>query len=121
MDTYDSDNPNYDWMAEVSCPREPVVQFTRHISIMLNGGLTLVEILHALTRQPDHHNLAVVAQALIHRLESGERFSVALERFPRTFPSLYVAMVKVGESTGQLQECLEKLCDWMEKELDTSL
>jgi type IV pilus assembly protein PilC len=112
-------DPSLDWMAEVSCPTDPVVRFTRHLATMLNSGIPFVEILAALSRQVDHHNLAVVSQALIQRLESGEKFSSALERFPRTFPPLYIAMVRVGENTGQLHQCLDKLADWMEKELET--
>jgi type IV pilus assembly protein PilC len=112
-------DPSLDWMAEVSCPREPVIQFTRHLATMLNSGIPFVEVLEALTHQPECHNLAVICQALIQRLEAGEKFSAALERFPHTFPPLYIAMAKVGESTGQLQDCLERLADWMEKDLAT--
>jgi general secretion pathway protein F/type IV pilus assembly protein PilC len=43
------------------------------------------------------------------KVETGERFSKALEEYPRIFPGVYVGMIRVAESTGNLGMVLERI------------
>ena len=49
-------------------------------------------------------------------VEAGLLLSDALERHPKVFSPLYVAMVRAGEAGGVLEECLLRVADQLEKD-----
>ena len=49
-------------------------------------------------------------------VEAGLLFSDALERHPKVFSQLYVAMVRAGEAGGVLEDCLMRVADQLEKD-----
>jgi general secretion pathway protein F len=50
------------------------------------------------------------------QVREGISFAKALEAHPQIFPTLYVNMVRAGEASGTLQQVLERLTDFMEKQ-----
>ena len=49
-------------------------------------------------------------------IEAGLNFSEALEKQPKVFSPLYVAMIRAGEAGGVLEESLERIADQLEKD-----
>jgi len=52
------------------------------------------------------------------KIQKGLEFSAALSAYPEAFPAFYVNMVKIGEATGKMDETLERLADFKEKETE---
>ena len=52
-------------------------------------------------------------------VESGRDVASSLARHPRIFPPLFVSMVRVGETTGQLDEAFLRISQYLEAEKDT--
>jgi general secretion pathway protein F len=50
------------------------------------------------------------------RVSEGDRLSVAMDGFPKSFPAVYRAMIAAGEGAGGLGHVLERLADYLEKE-----
>lgn len=88
----------------------------RQFATMLNAGLPLVRALAALENQADHPELRRVLPLVRGDVEAGAQFSVALARYPDTFPPLMVGMVAAGEVSGTLGFALEQVADNYEKE-----
>jgi len=93
-----------------------IVDFTRQIAIMLNAGLTLIDALEILKKQSQKSSMVKMIVEIDSHIKTGESFSSALKLFPKSFPSLYIALVKSGEASGKLGEILIKLADNLEKE-----
>src|SRR5207237_1911985 len=54
--------------------------------------------------------------AVRHDVEAGLLLSDALERHPKVFSTLYVAMVRAGETGGVLESALLRTADQLEKD-----
>ncbi|MCL6546283.1 MAG: AbgT family transporter [Bryobacteraceae bacterium] len=76
--------------------------FSRQFSTMVNAGLSLVRVLSILEQQTSNKKLREVAAQVRLDVEAGRPLSEALARHPKVFSSLYVNMVKAGETGGVL-------------------
>ena len=97
-------------------PKEDdLVDFTRQLSTMINSGLTLIDALRILKNQSPQ-TLIPVLDKILTEVESGKSLSQALEATGDVFSSVYIALVRVGESAGLLDDILKKLAESMEAE-----
>lgn len=99
-------------------PKEDeMVDFTRQLSTMINSGLTLIDALRILKNQAPPA-MKQVLEKILTEIESGKSLSQALEALEGIFSSVYIALVRVGESAGLLDDILKKLAESMESERD---
>ena len=83
---------------------------------MLASGVTLLVALSVLGEQSESNEFNRVVRQISHMINSGIRLSVALSEHPHVFSRIYCVMVQIGEQTGQLEDMLERLSDWMERD-----
>jgi type IV pilus assembly protein PilC len=89
---------------------------SRQFSTMVNSGLTLVRSLAILEQQASGRRLREVLGRVRADVERGSALADALARHPQVFSSLYVNMVRAGEAGGVLDDALERLAAFLEKE-----
>jgi type IV pilus assembly protein PilC len=89
--------------------------FCRQLSITVNAGMPLREALESIASDMDHPTFRKVLQAVVTRLHQGESFSQSIERHPRHFGTLFVALIKAAEESGSLPETLDQLAGYMER------
>ena len=94
------------------------VLFSRQFATMVNSGLSLIRALSVLVDQTTSAALADVIRQVRSDVEKGTSLSQAMERHPKVFGELYVAMIKAGEIGGILDETLERLADMLEANLN---
>jgi type IV pilus assembly protein PilC len=90
--------------------------FSRQFATMIEAGLSVVQALVILEDQTDDTVLAEVVAALRHDVEGGLLLSQALNRHPKVFSRLYVAMVEAGEAAGILDVVLDRVAFQIEKQ-----
>src|SRR6516164_1449421 len=81
---------------------EDVTAFTLDLALLLKAGARLDDALELLSYDPSAGRLRPVIGSLLSSVLSGESFADALSRHPGLFPQLYVALVRVAESSGTL-------------------
>src|SRR6476646_6538899 len=91
-----------------------LVIFTRQLATMIDAGLAMVQSLQALADQTSNKVMRDVIKDVCARVESGDSFSEALQKHPKAFGKLYVAMVSAGEKGGLLAEILARLATYLE-------
>ena len=91
-----------------------VVIYTRQLSTMISAGVPLLESLEVLQEQADTPGFKVCLDGVIDSVRGGSDLSMALEKYPRVFPKVYVSMVRAGEVSGQLDDILVRLAEYME-------
>jgi type IV pilus assembly protein PilC len=96
-------------------PRDLTVM-TRQLATMVASGMTLLRALYVLEEQTDSKPLREAVVAVRKDVEAGLQMSRALERHPKVFSPLYVAMVESGETSGRLDEALRRVADQLEKD-----
>ena len=89
---------------------------TRQLATMISSGMTLLRTFYVLEDQIENPKLRETIAAVREDIESGSNFSDALEKHPKVFNSLYVAMVRAGEAGGVLEESLDRVADQLEKD-----
>jgi type IV pilus assembly protein PilC len=89
---------------------------TRQLATMVSSGMPILRSLSVLEAQTDSKKLKATFGAVRHDVEAGLLLSDALERHSKVFSSLYVAMVRAGETGGVLEECLLRTADQLEKD-----
>ena len=88
--------------------------FARQFATMVNSGLSLIRTLTILEDQTENKALGEVVGEVRADVEKGSSLSVAMEKHPKVFSELFVAMIKAGEVGGVLDETLDRLADMME-------
>jgi len=86
-----------------------VTVFTRDMALLLKAGARLDDALELLASDADVGRLRPVVAKLRASLLAGESLAEALSAHPNLFPPMYVALVKVGEISGTLDQVLEML------------
>jgi general secretion pathway protein F len=89
--------------------RAEVTTFTRDLALLLKAGARLDDALELLAGDADVGRLRPVVAKLRAALLSGESFAEATGAHPTLFPPMYVALVRVGEISGTLDQVLELL------------
>jgi type IV pilus assembly protein PilC len=92
------------------------VLVTKHLSVMLKAGLTLLESLRILEEQATTWRLRSILHQLALGVERGTPLSDALEKYPRVFSPFYINIVRAGELSGTMEENLEHLAEQLGKE-----
>ena len=92
----------------IKVSRAEVINLSTQLGIMLQTGVTLVEAIDCVAEQADKPPFKALLTDLSGQLQGGEPFSDALARHPRTFPRLYVALIRASEKSGMLPELLER-------------
>ena len=90
--------------------------FSRQFATMINAGLAMVRCLDILSEQTEDKKLQTTLDQVRKDVEGGQTLSAALARHPSVFSTLYISMVKAGEMGGVLDEVLERLGGFMEKD-----
>jgi type IV pilus assembly protein PilC len=91
-----------------------LVIFTRQLATMIDAGLAMVQSLQGLAEQTTNKVMRDVIKDVCTRVEGGDSFSEALQKHPKVFTRLYVAMVGAGEQGGLLAEILGRLATYLE-------
>jgi general secretion pathway protein F len=93
-----------------SRPRpEDVTVFTRDLGLLLKAGARLDDGLELLANDTDVGRLRPTVVKIKAAILAGESFAEAIASHPSLFPPMYVALVRVGEVSGTLDQILEML------------
>jgi len=91
-----------------------LVVFTRQLATTINAGLPLMQGLDIMGEQTEDRNFKLLPTKIAEDVESGESFSDALKKHPKIFSNLYVAMIRAGEASGNLDGILNQLASYLE-------
>jgi len=89
---------------------------TRQLAVLVHAGIPLVEALNALVEQVEHERLKRVISDVKQRVNEGASLADALAVHAKVFTTLYVNMIRAGESSGALDVVLVRLADFTESQ-----
>ncbi len=105
--------------AGVKIPRAEVIQISSQLAVMVETGVTLSDALDCIAKQAHKPNVKALVSDLSAQLQQGVSFSEALARHPRSFPILFVALIKASEKTGMLSKLLLRATAYLRDEQET--
>ncbi|MCD6522014.1 type II secretion system F family protein [Candidatus Calescamantes bacterium] len=98
-----------------------LILFTRQLSALLRAGVPITQALLTLSEQTENRTLRTAILQIREDIERGASFGSALERQSHIFSDLYVSTVRVGEEAGNLEEVLDRVADFLEREMDIKI
>lgn len=92
--------------------------FCRQFSTMVDAGVSLVRCLSVLQEQSTSVKLRRITADIQAEVEGGNSLSKAMAKYPRVFNNLFIGLVKAGEVGGVLEESLQRLSKFLEKDVE---
>lgn len=93
-----------------------VMIFSRQMYTLLKAGIPIMRALAGIQNSVGNPKLAQVVGQLRLSLDSGRELSVAMTEHPKVFDSFYISMIRVGETTGNLDNIFLRLAQHIEFE-----
>jgi type IV pilus assembly protein PilC len=97
---------------------DEIATFTRQLATMLNAGLPLTDALNLLKLQSSSTVFSATISQILDDVSAGLALSVSMQKHPKIFSKVYVALIKAGESAGVMETVLNRLSDNLEKSRD---
>jgi type IV pilus assembly protein PilC len=92
--------------------------FCRQFSTMIDAGVSLVRCLDVLSEQSTSPKLRRIIFDLRSEVEAGNTLSKAMSKYPTVFSNLFIGLIRAGEVGGVLEESLQRLSVFMEKDVE---
>jgi len=99
--------------------RADVIHFSTQLAIMLETGVVLSDAVDCIARQTDRPAVRELIADLSRQLQQGSSLSDAMARHPRSFPTLYVALIRASERSGLMARLLQRATTYLREEQDT--
>ena len=95
---------------------EDFVVYCRQFATLIRAGVSLVESTKILAEQTSSKPLKKALFAVEEDIRTGTTFSGAAAKSSKVFPPMFINMIRAGEATGNLDETLERLASYYEKQ-----
>jgi type IV pilus assembly protein PilC len=96
--------------------KKDVFVFFRQLSVLTGAGVPLTQSLRTLANQVESDYLKDIILEVVKDVEGGTAFSKALGKHKKVFSPFAVSLIKSAEVSGRLQESLQYLADYLERE-----
>ena len=97
-----------------------LARFTRTLSSLIRSGVPILEVLAIVQNTVGNVVMEKAVKVASTDIERGESISAALGKHP-VFPSMIIRMVTAGEQTGKIDTMLERISDFLDEEIETTL
>jgi type II secretory pathway component PulF len=98
-------------------PPAQIYNFTRQLSVMLKAGVPIVDALDSVHSDESNPLLNRTLDSVIDDVSNGVSLSKAMGKHPKVFNSMFVNIVKAGESAGVLDKVMFQLADFIAHDL----
>jgi MSHA biogenesis protein MshG len=106
-----------DWWRKLSAPaitEIDVMLFSRQMYSLLKAGVPIMRALAGLQQSSGNPSLAEVIGDLRASLDAGRELSSAMRNHPNVFSTFYVSVIRIGETTGELDQSFNRMFGYME-------
>jgi type IV pilus assembly protein PilC len=97
-----------------------LARFTRTLSSLIRSGVPILEVLNIVANTCGNVVMEKAVRTSSGDIERGEGISMALSKHP-IFPTMIIRMMTAGEQTGKIDSMLERVADFLDEEIETTL
>lgn len=91
--------------------RKDVINFCVYLEQLVSAGVPLLDALKDLRDSLQRDAFQAIVASLVEKIEGGEKFSQALDHFPKVFGESFVNMIVAGEESGRIEQVLVDLAE----------
>lgn len=93
-----------------------ITVFGRQLASLLKSGVPILRALWIISEQSTNPKFRDFLDKAQKDINNGRSLSMVLSDYPKQFPPVYVALVRTGEDSGNLQEALLRVSDYRQKQ-----
>lgn len=97
-----------------------LARFTRTLASLIRSGVPILEVLQIVSQTVGNVVMEKAIRSAAGDIERGEGISAAIGKHP-VFPTMIVRMITAGEQTGKIDNMLERVADFLDEEIETTL
>jgi type IV pilus assembly protein PilC len=97
-----------------------LARFTRTLASLIRSGVPILEVLQIVSQTVGNVLMERAIKTAAADIEKGETISSALGKHP-VFPTMIIRMITAGEQTGKIDNMLERISDFLDEEVETTL
>jgi type IV pilus assembly protein PilC len=97
-----------------------MARFARTSSTLVSSGVPLLQTLEITGKAIDNYHIEKSLKAATEKVKGGKALSVSLEGDPN-FLDLVPQMIKIGEDSGSIEQMLDRVASFYEKEVDNAV
>jgi type IV pilus assembly protein PilC len=97
-----------------------LARFTRTLASLIRSGVPILEVLQIVSQTVGNVIMEKAVKTAALDIERGETISAALGKHP-VFPTMIIRMITAGEQTGKIDAMLERVSDFLDEEIETTL
>ncbi|MDO8392193.1 MAG: type II secretion system F family protein [Actinomycetota bacterium] len=106
-------------LTKVKVKKKELMNFTRQLAVFVKAGIPLTEAMEVIGDETSDVALQRTISDMVEDLRNGGTLSGAATKHPEAFPNYYIGILGSAELTGRLDDTLESLAGYLERELDT--
>lgn len=99
--------------------KKELMHFTRQLAVFVRAGIPITSALETIGDETQDTALRRAITAMIEELRNGGTLSAASAKHPQVFPNYYVGILQSAELTGRLDETLDSLAAYLNREIET--
>jgi type IV pilus assembly protein PilC len=96
--------------------RKDLIQLATQLEIMIETGVTVSDALESIASQAQKPNVKQIVRDISAQVQAGSDFSTALQRYPRAFPRLFIALMSASEKSGMMAKLLHRGTEYLRDE-----
>jgi type IV pilus assembly protein PilC len=97
-----------------------LARFTRTLASLVRSGVPILEVLSIVANTCGNVVMEKAIRVAMTDIEKGDGISSALGKHP-VFPTMIIRMMSAGEQTGKIDSMLERIADFLDEEIETTL
>ena len=97
-----------------------LARFTRTLASLIRAGVPILEVLSIVSNTIGNVVMEQAVRTAASDIEKGEGISTSLAKHP-VFPVMIIRMITAGEQTGKIEQMLERISDFLDEEIETTL
>lgn len=110
-----------DWLRQLGFNKvgiDDLILFCRQMYTLTKSGVPLTRGLRGVADVTRHAQLKQAIAEAIVSLESGRELALSLAQNPQVFPTMLISLVRVGETSGNLEGAFQQMANYLEQDRD---
>src|SRR3954449_8380026 len=99
-------------------PRKELMHFSRQMAVFLRAGIPILDALVVISEETGNKIFKATLEDMADSLRSGGTFAGAAAEHPEAFPDFYLGILKSAELTGNLDNVLDQLAEYIDRDLE---
>jgi type IV pilus assembly protein PilC len=106
-------------LTQAKVKKKELMHFTRQLAVFVKAGIPLTEAMEVIGDETTDVALQRTITDMVEDLRNGGTLSGAAGKHPEAFPAYYIGILGSAELTGKLDDTLDSLAGYLEREVET--